>query len=91
MSITEIRPADIPASPPGRTLRRLLDQEGISQAELARRMGRPYQVVNDIVNARRPITAATALQLERALGLPARFWMIREADYRLKLAQEDAA
>jgi plasmid maintenance system antidote protein VapI len=54
-------------------------------------MGRPYQVVNDIVNARRPITAATALQLERALGLPARFWMIREADYRLKLAQEDAA
>ena len=61
MSITEIRPADLPASPPGRTLRRLLEQEGMSQAELARRMKRPYQVVNDIVNARRPITAPTAL------------------------------
>jgi HTH-type transcriptional regulator/antitoxin HigA len=63
----------------------------MSQAELARRMGRPYQIVNDIVNGRRPITASTALQLEHVLGLPARFWMIREADYRLKLAREDAA
>ncbi len=91
MSTTEIQPADLPASPPGRTLGRLLKREGLSQAELARRMGRPYQVVNDIVNGRRPITAPTALQLERVLGLPARFWMIREADYRLKLARRDAA
>ena len=91
MSTIEIRPADLPASPPGRTLRRLLQQQGMSQAELARRMGRPYQIVNDIVNARRSITASTALQLERVLGLPARFWMIREADYRLKLAREAAA
>lgn len=91
MSTTEIRPADLPAGPPGRTLRRLLRQESMSQAELARRMGRPYQIVNDIVNGRRPITAQTALQLERVLGLPARFWMIREADYRLKLARQDAA
>ena len=64
---------NILASPPGRTLRRLLDQEGISQAELACCMGRPDQVVNDIVNARRPITAATALQLERALGAAGTF------------------
>ena len=91
MSTTEIHPADLPASPPGRTLRRLLAREGMSQAELARRMGRPYQVINDIVNGRRPVTASTALQLERVLGLPARFWLIREADYRLKLARQNAA
>jgi len=54
-------------------------------------MGRPYQVVNDIVNGRRPVTASTALQLERVLGLPARFWLIREADYRLELARQNAA
>jgi len=54
-------------------------------------MGRPYQVVNDIVNGRRPITASTALQLERVLGLPTRFWLIREADYRLELARQNAA
>jgi len=90
VSTYETRRTDLPASPPGGTLRRLLDQEGMSQAGLARRMGRPYQIVNDIVNARRPITASTALQLERALGVPARFWMIREADYRLKLARSVA-
>ncbi len=63
----------------------------MSQAELARRMGRPYQVVNDIVNGRRPVTAATALLLEQVLGLPAHFWLIREADYRLKLARQNVA
>ncbi len=52
---------------------------------------RPYQIVNDIVHGRRPITPTTALQLERVLALPARFWMIREADYRLKLARQNAA
>ena len=91
MSTTEIYPADLPASPPGRTLKRLLVAEGLSQAELARRMNRPYQVINDIVHGRRPITPTTALQLERVLELPARFWMIREADYRLKLARQNAA
>ena len=91
MSTTEIHPSDLPASPPGRTLRRLLAAEGLSQAELARRMSRPYQIVNDIVHGRRPITPTTALQLERVLELPARFWMIREADYRLKLARQNAA
>ena len=57
----------------------------------ARRKNRPYQVINDIVHGRRPITPTTALQLERVLELPARFWMIREADYRLKLARQNAA
>jgi plasmid maintenance system antidote protein VapI len=35
-------------SPPGDTLRDLMRERGISQAELARRLGRPAQAINEI-------------------------------------------
>jgi len=43
----------------------------MSQAELAQRMGRPLQMISEIVQGKKAITAETALQLERATGVPA--------------------
>lgn len=73
-------------SPPGETIRDILDDIGMSQADLARRMGRPPNKINQIVQGKKEITADTALELESVLGLPASFWMNREQNYRLALS-----
>ncbi len=76
-------------SAPGETLLETLEALGMSQAELARRIGRPKKTINEIVQGKAAITAETALQLERALGVPATFWLRREAEYREALARLD--
>jgi HTH-type transcriptional regulator/antitoxin HigA len=69
-------------SPPGDTLRKRLAEMNLSQAELAVRAGLSTKHVNQIVQGLAPITAETAIVLERITGLSARFWNQREADYR---------
>lgn len=75
-------------SPPGETLREILDERGITQADLANRMGRPEKTVSEIINGKAAITLDTALQLGLVLGLPAGFWMAREQAYRESLARQ---
>lgn len=76
-------------SPPGETIRDILEELEMSQAELARRMGRPANKVNQIVQGKKAITADTALELESVLGLPASFWMNREQNYQLALSERN--
>lgn len=78
-------------SPPGDTLLESIEYKGISQTDLAKRMGRPIKTINEIIQGKAAITPETAIQLERALDIPAEFWMERERNYRLELAEiEDA-
>lgn len=72
-------------SPPGDTIQEHIDFIGMSQTELAERMGRPKEKINDIIKGREPITTATAFQLEKVLGIPASFWLNREKTYRKEL------
>lgn len=74
-------------SPPGETLKETLEALGMSQAELADRMGRPKKTINEIIKGKAALTADTALQLERVLGVPAGFWNKRDNHYREFLAQ----
>lgn len=75
------------AIPPGERLADELEARGISQKELAKRMGRPANAINEIVNGKKIITAETALQLEDAMPeIPARFWLNLETDYQLAKA-----
>ena len=78
--------SDMPI-PPGEFLREHLEETGMSQAELARRLGRPRQAVNEIIRGKKAITAETALQLERVLSTPAHIWLGLELEYRLVLAR----
>ena len=75
------------AIPPGETLAETLDAMGMTQAELARRMGRPAQAIHEIVKGEKTLTAETAFQLEKVLGAPAQLWTRLEADYRFVLAR----
>lgn len=75
------------AVPPGETLRETLESLGMSQAELAQRTGRPKKTINEIISGKAAITADTALQLERVLGIPASFWNNLERNYQETLAR----
>lgn len=81
------------AVPPGETLLDVLNAVGMTQKELALRMGRPPKTVNEIIKGKAAITTETTLQLERVLGTPASFWGNRERQYRETLARltEEAA
>lgn len=48
---------------------------GISQVELARKMGVPVQRVNTLINGKRDMSAETAILLSRALKTSSEFWM----------------
>jgi HTH-type transcriptional regulator / antitoxin HigA len=74
-------------SPPGATLRDLMEERDWKQRELAHRLGRPVQAVNEILAGKKEITEDTALELERVLQVPAQFWLAREAQFREYLAR----
>ena len=87
MTTTEPRAySDMPI-PPGEVLAEELEARGMTQRELAARLGRPAQAVNEIIKGKKAITAETALELEKALGIGAHFWANLEADYRITLAR----
>ncbi|HLI58575.1 MAG TPA: HigA family addiction module antitoxin [Solirubrobacteraceae bacterium] len=75
---------------PGEILSEVLEERGMSQSELARRMGRPIKTINEIANGKAAITPETAIQLDLALGISAAFWNNLEASYRAHLAWERA-
>jgi len=77
------------AIPPGEYLAEVLDVKGISQAELARRIGRPIQAINEIIKGEKALTPTTALQLERALDVPAHIWTGLESRCQLIKAKEE--
>ncbi len=78
------------AIPPGEFLAEEIEARGMTQGQLAEKMGRPRQVINGITRGHRAITAETALQLEDVLGLSAQLWMNLESEYRLVLARNAA-
>ena len=71
------------AFPPGDHIREEIEDRGWTQSDLARIMGRPVQVINELINGRKAITARTARELEAALGPSAELWMNLETSYRL--------
>ena len=78
--------SDLPI-PPGELLEEELEVRGMTQRELAARLGRPAQAINEIIKGKKAITAETALELERALGIGAQFWINLEANFRMTLAR----
>jgi addiction module HigA family antidote len=85
----DVRLAKELLSLPGDTIQETLDELGMSQQELAERMGRHKKTINEIIKGKAPITAETAIQLERVLGIPASFWLERERLFREELQRLD--
>lgn len=69
-------PTDRPPITPGEILlEEFLKPLGISQRELARALGIPYQRVNEIVRGKRAITPDTALRLARFFDTTPDVWL----------------
>ena len=79
--------SDAPVSHPGWLLAEELEVRDMSQRELARRIGRPSQVISEIVRGREAITSEIALQLEGEFGTPAYLWLGLQAKYDLDVAR----
>lgn len=73
------RPAEV--FPPGDYIKGELEERGWTQAELADIMGRPVQLINEIIAAKRGITPETAKGLGAAFGNGAQTWLNLEAAY----------
>lgn len=75
-------------SPPGEALAEVIEERGMTQTDLALRLGMAQKTVNEIIQGKAPLTQYTALALERVLGVPASVWNRYEADYREQLARQ---
>jgi HTH-type transcriptional regulator/antitoxin HigA len=82
-------PTRIPAEvfPPGEFIRDELEARGWTQGDLAQIMGRPPQLVNELISGKKQITPETALGLAKAFGDDdALYWMNLDNVYRLARA-----
>lgn len=64
---------------------------GISQNQLGHDLGVSPRRINEIVHAKRSITADTALRLARYFGNSASFWMGLQMDFDLDTASDALA
>lgn len=91
----ELRPSFTPdtVTPPGETLREMIEHADMTQVELAERTGLDKKTINLIARGKAPVTQETALAFEKVFGLPARFWMALEsqfAEHQARAEQEQA-
>lgn len=82
-----------PAFPthPGEVLKDEIEYRGISQRQLAAETGIAYSALNEILNARRPLTEKTALLFEAALGVNAEPLLKMQMRYNIQSTRKDTS
>lgn len=75
----------LPAINPGEYLAEMLDETGMSQSELARRIGVSRMCISHIVNGKRPVTAEIACLIGRVFSQTPQYWMNLQTSYDLKM------
>ena len=68
-------------------LEEFLKPSGMTQTELARRMGVPIQRVNTLIAGKRGVSAETAILLGRTFKNSPQFWLGLQMDWDLWHAQ----
>lgn len=76
---------------PGRVLRTVLEDAGVSANAVALALRIPANRLTEIINGKRTLTADTALRLARYFGTSAQMWMNLQARYDLDLAEDTLA
>lgn len=74
---------------PGRLLKRELVARELSANRLALDLGVSSGRITDILNARRGITADTAVRLGRYFGNSARFWLELQSQYDIGMVERE--
>lgn len=73
------------AIPPGVTIKEMIDDRKMQQKELAIRLEVSEKHVSRLIAGKVELTTDMAYRLQCVLGMPAKFWLGLEADYRLDL------
>ena len=77
-------PTHRPPTHPGEMLlEEFLKPLGVTQSELALRLGVSFPRLNEIIRGKRAMTPDTALRLARVLGMSAEFWLGLQLDWDL--------
>jgi len=73
-------------------LRQVLRKRGLTQTQLAERIGRDKPYVSRVLSGSYPIGVNFALDLERGLGAPsAEWWMTVQTDWAVHKARQEQA
>jgi HTH-type transcriptional regulator / antitoxin HigA len=76
-------------SPPGDTIADLLEEQNLTEVQLAEKLGYTTQAVNHLIQGKVAIDEEIALKLEQILGGTVMFWLKREAQYRIDLSRNE--
>ena len=74
---------------PGEVLKEELQVRRLSQKHFAEVIGIPYTMLNDILNAKRPVSTDFALTMEAAIGVNAELLVNMQTRYNLQMARKD--
>lgn len=74
---------------PGETIADVLEDRGITQAELASRANVSTAYISNVIAGKKNISANFAMGLEYALGIPKSFWLNLQANYEAELLEAD--
>ena len=80
MAYSEYDPTSVSA--PGETLKDVLEERGITSTQLGSQIGWSSGELDLVLDGKAPITIDFATKLEQVLGIPAKFWLAREAKFR---------
>lgn len=78
-----------PVVHPGRLLKRELKARSLSANRLALDLGVPSGRITDILNARRSISADTAVRLGRYFGNSAQFWLDLQSQHDIAVVERE--
>ena len=85
-------PEKRPPTHPGEVLlEEFLKPYGMTQKELARRIGVSYPRINELIHKKRSVTPDTALRLSRLFGTTPEFWLNLQLAYDLYEAKQKAS
>lgn len=92
MSKSPITTELLPAIHPGEVLAiEFMNELGLSQNALARKIGVPPRRINEIVHGERAVSADTALRLGRFFGTTPQFWLNLQAKFDLDVVEDSIA
>jgi len=73
-----------PAIHPGEFLAEILEENALSQAEFARKIGVSPMRISHVIKGARPVTAELACRFGKAFGQTPQYWLNLQADFDLK-------
>src|SRR5664279_4809119 len=79
---------NLPPVHPGEFIREILDELGMTQADLARTVGLSTMRISHVVNGKRPVTAEMALLFGKVFGQTPQYWINLQAAYDLKTTEK---